>query len=286
MATTVLPRCGLRLEEVHQELLRRRVDAGHRLVEQEQVGLRRQRAGEEHAPPLAARQAPDLRPQVALHADLGERVVDGAAVVAARPPDRPEAREAAHHHDVLDGDRERPVDVLGLRDVGDAPRLAPGGRPEDLDPARPRGEQPGHQLEQRALAGAVGADDREQAAGLDGDRDVLERGPLAVARGHVAQPDVGVRVGVRRRRARRRGGGPSGVVIETQYQLAAFGDASTACDVLPRAQWGRLARRPVRATPTYEWRRVPSVTIARPPLSGKQQDSPMSRRDRRARGPP
>ena len=55
----------LGLEEVHQVLLRRRVDAGDRLVEQEQVGLRGQRAGEEHAPSLAARQAADLRPQVA-----------------------------------------------------------------------------------------------------------------------------------------------------------------------------------------------------------------------------
>ncbi len=128
----------LGLEDVHQELLGRRVDAGHRLVEQEQVGLGGEGPGEEHAPPLAAGQAPDLRPQVALHPDLGERVDDRAPVVAAGPADRPEAREAAHHHDVLDGDGERPVDDLGLGDVGDAAGLAAGRRPEDLDPARPR----------------------------------------------------------------------------------------------------------------------------------------------------
>ena len=67
-----------------------------------------------------------------------ERVDDGAAIVPARPADRPEAREAAHHHDVLDGDRERPVDHLGLGDVRDAPRLAARRRAEDLEPARPR----------------------------------------------------------------------------------------------------------------------------------------------------
>ena len=89
--------------------------------------------------------------------DLLERVDDGAAVVAARAPDRPEAREAAHHHDVLDRDREAPVHELGLRHVRDPAGLAAGGGAEDLDPAGPRLDEPGHQLEQRALAGAVRA---------------------------------------------------------------------------------------------------------------------------------
>ena len=147
----------LGLEEVHQELLGRRVDAGHRLVEEEQVRLRGERPGEEHAPSLAAREPPDLRPQVGRHADLRQRVADGAAVVGARPADRPEPREAAHHHHVLDRDREPPVDELGLGHVRDAACLAAGRRPEDLDPPRPRLQEPGHQLEQRALAGAVRA---------------------------------------------------------------------------------------------------------------------------------
>ena len=189
----------LGLEEVHQELLGRRVDPGDRLVEQEQVRLRGERAGEEHPPPLAAGQAADLRPQVALHADLRQGVDDRPPIVATRPADRPEAREAAHHHDVLDGDRERPVDHA--RPAGRRPPAGPRGRPgAPRISSRPDHgcEQPGHQLEERALAGPVGPDDREQAAGLDRDRHVLERDPLAVARGDVAQPDVRVRVGVGR----------------------------------------------------------------------------------------
>ena len=43
-----------------QVLLGRGVDAGDRLVEEVQVGLRRERPGEEHAPALAARQRADL----------------------------------------------------------------------------------------------------------------------------------------------------------------------------------------------------------------------------------
>ena len=124
MATTVRPRRASRLQDVHQVLLGRGVDAGDRLVEQVQVRLGGQGAGEEDAPPLAARQAPDLGPQVTVHADLLERVRDGAAVVRAWSAHAPEARVATHHDDVADGDREGPVDQLGLRHVRDAPGLA------------------------------------------------------------------------------------------------------------------------------------------------------------------
>ena len=41
-----LAAAGLGLEEVHELLLRRRVDAGHGLVEQVEVGVRGERAGE------------------------------------------------------------------------------------------------------------------------------------------------------------------------------------------------------------------------------------------------
>ena len=70
-----LAAAGLGLEEVHELLLRRRVDAGHGLVEQVEVGVRGERPGEEHAPPLAARQLTDLHAAVLGHPDLLEGLV-------------------------------------------------------------------------------------------------------------------------------------------------------------------------------------------------------------------
>ena len=130
------PRLGL--EEVHQVLLRGRVDAGHGLVEQVEVGVRGERPGEEHAPPLAARQLTDLHAAVVGHPDLLEGLADRCPIVRSGTAQRPERRIATHHHDVADRDRERPVDELRLRHVGDPAGLPSGRFPEDLDPALPR----------------------------------------------------------------------------------------------------------------------------------------------------
>jgi hypothetical protein len=182
----------LGFEEVHQLLLRRRVDAGDRLVEQVDLGVRGQGPGEEHAPSLATGQPPDLDVALVGHADLLEGLRDRRPVSRAGAAKRPERRIAAHHDDVRDGHRERPVDHFGLRHVGDPVGLLPRRIAEDLDPALPWRQQPGHQLEHGALARAVGPHDREQRSGLDRQVDLLERGPMVVARRHAAQPHRGV----------------------------------------------------------------------------------------------
>ena len=72
----------LALEHVHQLFLGRRVDPGHRLVEEVQLRLGGDRPGEEHPPPLAARQRADLAIERAGHPDGLERGVDPVPVVA------------------------------------------------------------------------------------------------------------------------------------------------------------------------------------------------------------
>ena len=69
---------------------------------------------------------------------------------------------------------------------------------EDLDRAGARLEQAGDDLEQGALAGTVRADDGEQAAGLDGEIDVLERDAVAVADRDVGEPHIRMGPGVAR----------------------------------------------------------------------------------------
>ena len=73
----------LLLDHGHDDLLRRGVDAVHRLVEQQDVRLLGERAGDEDALLLAAGELPDLRVGVVQHVDFGERVADDLAVVVA-----------------------------------------------------------------------------------------------------------------------------------------------------------------------------------------------------------
>jgi hypothetical protein len=122
-----------RPEQRDDRLLGAHVDAGERLVEQDDLALLGQRAGEEDALLLAAGKLADLALAVVGHADPLQRSVDRGAVGGLRHAHQVHVAVAAHHDDVLDEDREIPVDLLGLRHVGDercasAPRRPAGRR--------------------------------------------------------------------------------------------------------------------------------------------------------------
>src|SRR5271166_4504072 len=70
-----------------------------------------------------------------------------------------QARKTAHRDDVADVPRERPIDVLDLRDVADRPgRQLRGWDAEDANAAGDRREKTGDRLEQRRLPGPVWPD--------------------------------------------------------------------------------------------------------------------------------
>ena len=148
------------------------VDAGERLVEQDDPAFLRQRAGQEHALLLAAGQFADLALAKVAHADALERLVDPVAVGCARHAQEIHVAVAAHHHDVFDQHRKIPVDILALRHIGDdvalqrlGDRLARTGAP------RPRRLHEAHdRLEQRRLAAAVDADQRADRAAVEIER--------------------------------------------------------------------------------------------------------------------
>jgi len=179
----------LGMQDRHQVLLGRDVHAGDRLVEQVELGIRRDRACQERTPALAAGELTDLRLGAVEHANLVERIANGLPVGGVRPPPGTQTRVAAHHRDVPDADRERPVDQLGLRHVGDPPGRLTGGQPERLDSAGGWRHEPGNQLQERALAAAVRPEDRDQGPGWQVEGDLLQRDPLPVAGAHVAQAD-------------------------------------------------------------------------------------------------
>jgi hypothetical protein len=104
---------GLGVEDRHEVLLGGVVDAGHGLVEEVEIGLRGEGPGEEDTASLAAERARSGA-GVGRHPHQVERVGDGRVVATARAAERPEARVATHHDDVAGGDREAPVDGLGL----------------------------------------------------------------------------------------------------------------------------------------------------------------------------
>jgi hypothetical protein len=167
-----------------------RVQSRRRLIQQQQPRLGGERARDLEALERAVRQAVGARVRPARET---HGVEEGAGGLAARALGARERRQAqqrageaaalvqpASGHDVL----ERAHVEEDLRRLESAPdagggelmRRAAGqvcgSKP---DPACVRAVDPGEQVEQRRLAGAVGADDRVHRAGLDRELDVLHR---------------------------------------------------------------------------------------------------------------
>ena len=161
-------------QEVHERQLGGGVHAARRLVEREQLGIGGEGAGDERALALPAGELAEALLHKVLHADAGERAPRLVAIGAARPPPRPERRHATHERHLARGERPDRVHVLALRHVADreplAPRDAPGDRREGAE----------QRAEERGLAAAVRADDREEVARRDGDVEPVEQRPTAV----------------------------------------------------------------------------------------------------------
>ena len=154
-------------EDRDDHLLRRRVDAVQRLVEQQQAPLREQRPRQQDTLSLAAGELADLRVRTVGEADARELIERLAPQRAAeRPVPRP-APVAADQHDVERRDGIVELLVVALRHVRDAI----GGE----HAACARLERPEHRAEQRRLAGPVRADDRDGLSRRHVEADAVER---------------------------------------------------------------------------------------------------------------
>src|SRR5512141_3131291 len=177
-------------DEAGHVLLLLEVHPGHRLVEEEELRLERQRPAELDPLSKAVGQRPHrLLPDV-LDLEEVDDVLDRLPVLDLLGPRRPEedpARQDAALHELVapqhqvveDGHVVEEGDVLegaGDPQVGHPVRLHPGDLPVlEVDRAALRLVDARDAVEDRGLPGAVGADDRVDAPLLHVDRDSVDR---------------------------------------------------------------------------------------------------------------
>ncbi|MCY1483927.1 hypothetical protein D9M68_175120 [compost metagenome] len=177
------------LDQLPELVARQRVDAGGRLVEDQQVGVVDQRAAQAEllfhaAGQLAGRALGEGREAGGVE-QLGDAPAALGLVVA---------EQAGEEVDVLEH-RERRVEVLAeaLRHVGDARADAPPVAgvahvaAEHLDLAGLDDPRAGDQRQQAGLADAVRADQPDHAVGGNLQADRVDRAGLAIAQAHAIQ---------------------------------------------------------------------------------------------------
>ena len=179
---------GHRPQQLHHVQALARVHPVERLVEEQDRRVVDQRRGDLRPLAHALRVGPDRAVLGVAQLDDGDRPVGRGSGVGQRLEPGVEQRELA-------AGQER-IDRLALRDEADLAvdrRVAPGGLAADDDPAGRRPEQPGHEVEQGRLAGAV----RPEQAGdprAQPERDVVDRDDVAVPARDVLELDGGRRV--------------------------------------------------------------------------------------------
>ena len=180
-----------RAHGLHPVGLVRWVEVGERLVHQQQLGLDRERARQQHALALAARELAQ-RPLAPVPGLGGaQRAFHGGAVGRVGRGQPALVRQAAEHRDVVD---QQVVGRALARHALAQPRESPralacrqlrGGLAEQAQLAAVR-EQARQHLEQGRLAGAVGADDAGPARGADREVDAVQHLGAAERRAHAA----------------------------------------------------------------------------------------------------
>ncbi len=166
-------------------LLRRRVHAGRRLVEDEQLRAADERQGQPKTLPLAPGQPPVPRPGDTREVHELEHAVR-VLRVAVEPGVEPERLARCRAG----------IDAALLEHEADpgpeAPAIAGGIEAQHLHRATVRVAVPLEDLDGRRLAGPVRAEEREQLAPADLERDAREHRTAVVCLAQVPDPDRGV----------------------------------------------------------------------------------------------
>ncbi len=165
-----------RADHVPQVASRLRVEAGRRLVEEDDLGLVHEREGDREPLLLAAGELACERARLRLEPDRLEQPLDALAARGARRTGRRRARAARSRR----GCRRARSSAAARRSALHAARIGPDGPAEDLDRAAVGPRQALDHLEGRRLACAVRTEDPERLAGLHGQVDAAHGLELAV----------------------------------------------------------------------------------------------------------
>ena len=157
------------------------VDGVKWLVEQDQVGILHQHAGEQGALQLAPGKRVERALFKAFEPDGHQRLADGGAVLRRKPAKQPASWPQAERDQVNHPRRKAAVEFRLLWQIGDAH----AGHLDDT--ARHRPQHPDNALHERGFAGAIGTDDRSQRTLLDRAIQMMDGRVAAIAQGKVAE---------------------------------------------------------------------------------------------------
>ena len=159
-------------------LLHRHVEPDRRLVEEQHLRQVQQRADHFHLHPLAQRQIPHgLTHEILDVEQVDQLVARLEEILAAQAVDRAVELERVER-------REIPLQLVAIphheRDLAQVVLLAPGRDVSEHPPLARRGvEEAGEHLQRRRLAGAVRAEEADDLARADLERDPVDGGDVA-----------------------------------------------------------------------------------------------------------
>ncbi len=154
------------------------VDAGRRLVEDEQRRLARERLRDECSLLHSARERADRRVGDVLEADAADRLGDEPAIVCVEPADEPARRHPPGADDLANGRRRVASDLRALREVPERPAAREAVRRLAVEVRRSRGRplEPEKDAHERRLAATVRPGDGDELSFAEREVDVLENG--------------------------------------------------------------------------------------------------------------
>ena len=139
-----------------------RIDAGHSLIQKENLRARDQGSGNEHALQLTAGELTDPSAPAPPQPHLLQYLLRGYSVLPCMPRPTPTAPQTTHQDNIEYGDRKFLVDMDVLRHIADSVRHPGRGLAKNGDRSPSWIEQTKHQLEHGRFTAAVGTDNNQE----------------------------------------------------------------------------------------------------------------------------